>query len=48
MKYNARVGFGAAIPSFIIRNALAADIPEFLKAISAEAVRLAELQASVH
>lgn len=43
LKYNARVGFGAAIPSFIIRNALTADVPEFLKAIGAEAVRLAEL-----
>ena len=44
LRYDARVGFGALIPSFIIRNALAADVPEFLKAIRAEAVRLAGLQ----
>ena len=44
LRYDARVGFGALIPSFVIRNALSADVPEFLKAIRTESVRLAGSQ----
>jgi uncharacterized membrane protein len=39
LSYNARVGFGALIPSFVIRNSLEADIPQFLQAIRTEAMR---------
>lgn len=39
LSYRARVGFGALIPSFVIRNALQSDIPRFLQAIRAEAMR---------
>ncbi|PPC85652.1 MAG: polyketide cyclase [Hyphomicrobium sp.] len=35
LTYNARVGFGALIPGFVIRNALANDVPGFLMAIKA-------------
>ncbi|MEQ1651350.1 MAG: SRPBCC family protein [Hyphomicrobium sp.] len=41
LHYSARVGFGALIPSFVIRNALAKDVPGFLNAIRSEAVRMA-------
>ena len=46
LTYNARVGFGALIPSFVIRNALAKDVPGFLNAIRREAVRLDGPQAA--
>lgn len=39
LHYRARVGFGALIPSFVIRNALAEDVPKFLEAIRKEAIR---------
>lgn len=39
LSYNARVGFGALIPSFVIRNSLETDIPQFLQAIRTEAMR---------
>lgn len=46
LTYNARVGFGALIPGFVIRNALAKDVPGFLNAIRREAVRLDGSQAA--
>ena len=46
LTYNARVGFGALIPGFVIRNALAKDVPGFLSAIRREAVRLDGPQAA--
>jgi carbon monoxide dehydrogenase subunit G len=46
LTYNARVGFGALIPGFVIRNALAKDVPGFLNAIRREAVRLDGAQAA--
>jgi carbon monoxide dehydrogenase subunit G len=44
LTYRARVGFGALIPSFVIRNSMQADIPNFLKAIRNEAVRSAGME----
>lgn len=37
--YNTRVGFHALVPAFLIRNALAKDIPQFLSTIRAEVLR---------
>lgn len=37
--YNARVGFHALVPSFMVRGALEADIPHFLTTIRAEVLR---------
>lgn len=46
LNYTARVGFGALIPGFVIRNALAKDVPGFLNAIRTEAIKLAEPRAA--
>lgn len=42
LHYVARVGFGAFIPAFAIRSALAKDVPGFLDAIRAQSVRALE------
>jgi uncharacterized protein YndB with AHSA1/START domain len=39
--YEARVGFHALVPSFLVRQSLAADVPKFLAAIRDESVRRA-------
>jgi uncharacterized protein YndB with AHSA1/START domain len=39
--YEARVGFHALVPSFLVRQSLAADVPKFMAAIREESVRRA-------
>lgn len=46
LTYNARVGFGALIPGFVIRNALASDVPGFLTAIKTVALQSTVPQAA--
>ena len=46
LTYNARVGFGALIPGFVIRNALATDVPGFLTAIQTVALQPVAQQAA--
>ena len=40
LTYRARFGFHPLVPGFIIRQSLAADFPQFLEKIRAEAVNL--------
>ena len=47
LTYNARVGFGALIPGFVIRNALATDVPGFLMAIKAVSTQPSAPQTAV-
>jgi ribosome-associated toxin RatA of RatAB toxin-antitoxin module len=39
--YEARVGFHALVPSFLVRQSLAGDVPKFMAAIRDESVRRA-------
>lgn len=41
--YEARVGFHALVPSFLVRQSLAGDVPKFMAAIRDESVRRAPL-----
>ncbi len=41
LRYNARVGFHALVPAFMVRDALEADIPQFLGKIRDEVMRTA-------
>lgn len=39
LRYNARIGFSAMVPGFMVRSSLESDFPQFLQALKAEMIR---------